>query len=68
MILCLNIPESFHPILICTKFEIGRVVLHRSVGKDFKKFKKVFLIFHCYLPFEKGNALHLNEVESPSFL
>ena len=29
-------------------------------------FVNVFLLFHNYLPLEKGGALHLNKLESPS--
>ena len=32
----------------------------------FKKFVNVFSLFHNYLPLEKGKALHLNKLESPS--
>ena len=42
--------------------EIGPVVLE----KIFINFDNVFSIFRNYLPLEKGGALHLNKLESPS--
>ena len=34
--------------------------------RRFLNFVNVFLLFHNYLPLEKGGALHLNKLESPS--
>ena len=42
--------------------EIGPVVLE----KIFFTFVSVFSLFRNYLPFDKGGALHLNKLESPS--
>ena len=36
------------------------------VVQDFLNFVNVFLLFRNSLPLEKGGALHLNNVESPS--
>ena len=41
--------------------EIGPVVLKKKISKYFH----VILLFHFYLPFKKGVALHLNKLESP---
>ena len=41
--------------------EIGQLVLK----KKFKKIFSVFLLFCDYLPLEKGNPLHFNNLESP---
>ena len=43
--------------------EIGPVVLKKKI---FLNFVNVFSQFHYYLPLEKGGALHLNKLESPS--
>ena len=43
-------------------FEIGLVVLERR----FLNFVRVFTLFRQYLGLEKGVALYLNELESPS--
>jgi hypothetical protein len=37
-----------------------------SGEEDFLKFFSVFLLFCYYLPLEKGNPLHFNNLESPS--
>ena len=42
--------------------EIGPAVLEK---RRFLKVFNVFLLFHNYLPFEKGVALHLNKLEFP---
>ena len=34
--------------------------------RKFLKFVNVFLLFRYYLPLEKGVAIHLNKIESPS--
>ena len=34
--------------------------------RRFLNFVNVILLFHNYLPLEKGRALHLNKLESPS--
>ena len=43
--------------------KFGSVVLEK---KFFFNFINVFSLFHNYLPLEKGLALHLNKIESPS--
>ena len=43
--------------------EIGSVVLEKKI---FYNFVNVFSLFRNYLPLEKGGALHLNKLESPS--
>ena len=43
--------------------EIGQVVLGKKI---FKKFVNEFLLFRNNLPLEKGGALLLNKLESPS--
>ena len=43
--------------------EIGPVVLEKNI---FFNFVNVFSLFPNYLPLEKGGALHLNMLESPS--
>ena len=43
--------------------EIGSVVLEKKI---FLNFIIVFSLFQNYLPLEKGGALHLNKLESPS--
>jgi hypothetical protein len=42
--------------------EISQLVLEKKI---FKKKFSVFLLFCDYLPLEKGNPLHLNNLESP---
>jgi hypothetical protein len=42
--------------------EIGGLVLEKKI---FKKEFSVFLLFCYYLPLEKGNPFHLNNLESP---
>jgi hypothetical protein len=34
--------------------------------RRFLKIFSAFLLFHYYLPLEKGNPLHLNKLESPA--
>jgi hypothetical protein len=41
--------------------EIGLLVLEKKIFKIFS----VFLLFCDYLPFEKGNPLRFNKLESP---
>jgi hypothetical protein len=43
--------------------EIGLLVLEKKI---FFKIFSVFLLFCDYLPLEKGNPLHINNLESPS--
>ena len=43
--------------------ENGSVVLEKKI---FLNFVNVFSLFRNYLPLEKGGALHLNKLESPS--
>ena len=47
-----------HPRMLCTKF--------RSWEDDFWSFVDIFPLFHYYLPYEKGMALHLNKHDFPS--
>ena len=50
--------------MLCAKF-----VLNWPSGsgeEDFFNFVNVFSVFHNYLPLEKGGALHMIKVESPS--
>ena len=42
--------------------EIGVVILEKKI---FKNIFNIILHFRYYLPFEKGVALHLNELEFP---
>ena len=42
-------------------FKIGPLVLEKTI----LNFVNVFLLFHNYLPFEKGGVLHLNKIEVP---
>ena len=41
--------------------EIGLLVLEKKIFKNFQ----YFLLFYDYLPLEKGNPLHYNNLESP---
>ena len=43
--------------------EIGHVFLEKKIILNFVN---VFSLFRNYLPLEKGRALHLNKLESPS--
>ena len=56
--------NPLYPIMLCAKF--GWKKLRGSGEKDFLNFVNVFSLFRNYLPFEKGLALHLNKLESPS--
>ena len=51
--------NPLHPMMLCAKF--GWFWIRR-----FLNFVNVFSLFHKYLPLEKGRALHLNKLESPS--
>ena len=42
--------------------EIGLVVLEKKIIK----FCQCIFVIHNYLPLEKGRALHLNKLDSPS--
>ena len=56
--------NPLHPRMLCAKFvEIGPVVLGKRI---FYIFVNVFSLFRNYLHLEKGRALHLNKLESPS--
>jgi hypothetical protein len=44
--------------------EIGQLVLEKKIFKYFECIF-TFLLFCDYLPLEKGNPLHLNNLESP---
>ena len=50
------------PRMLCAKFGWN----WPSGSGDFLKFVNVFLQFRNYHPLEKGGALHLNKLESPS--
>ena len=57
--------NPLHPRVLCAKF--GWNWLSVSGEEDFNfNFVNVFSPFHNYLPLEKGGALHLNKLESPS--
>ena len=49
-------------MMFCAKFEISPVVWRRRIFR----FVNVFLLFCSYLPLEKGGAIHLNKLKSPS--
>jgi hypothetical protein len=49
-------------MIICSKFiEIGLLVLEKKIKKKFS----VSLLFCYHPPLERGNPLHLNELEFP---
>jgi hypothetical protein len=50
-------------MLMCTKFDW--IWPAGSGEEDFFIFFSAFLLFHYYLPLEKGYPLHLNKIESP---
>ena len=52
-----------HSRMLCAK--IGWNWLSGS-EKEFFNFVNAFSLFYNYLPLEKGGALHLNKIESPS--
>ena len=60
----LNKLESLHPRMLFAKF--GWNWPSGSGDKRFLNFVDVFSLFRNYLPLEKGGALHLNKLESPS--
>ena len=50
--------------MLCAKFaKIGPVFLEKKI---FLNFVQVFSLFRNYPPLEKGRALDLNKLESPS--
>ena len=56
--------NPLHARMLCAKF-----VWNWSSGsgeEDFLNFVNVFLLYRNYLPLEKGGALHLHKLESPS--
>ena len=53
-----------HPRMLCDK--IGCNWPSSSGEEDFFNFVNVFSLFRNYLPLEKGGALNLNKLESPS--
>ena len=56
--------NSLYPGMLCAKFSWN---LPRGSGEeDFYIFVNIFSIMHNYLPFEKGGALQLKKLESPS--
>ena len=55
--------NPLHPRMLCANF--GWNWTSGSGEEDFKNFVNVFLLFHNYLPLEKGGALHLNKLEFP---
>jgi hypothetical protein len=55
--------NSLHPKIICLKFDW---IWPAGSGEDFKKNFNVFLLFHYYLPLEKGYSLHWIKLESPA--
>ena len=56
--------NSIHPRMLCVKF--GWNWLSGSGGEDILISSIYFSLFHSYLPLEKGGALHLYKLESPS--
>mgnify|MGYP003691692401 CR=1 FL=1 len=63
MVLHLKNLNPYHPkMLVRRLIEIGSVVLEKKI---FKFCLCIFSIKH-YLPLEKGGALHLNKLQSPS--
>ena len=53
-----------HPRMLCAKFVWNWP--SGSGEEDFFNFVNIFSLFRNYLPLEKGAALHLNKLESPS--
>ena len=53
-----------HPRMLCAKFSWKW--LSGSGEEDFLISSMYFLLFRIYLPLEKGGALHLNKLKSPS--
>ena len=56
--------NPFHPRMLCAK--IGWNWPSGFGEEYFKISDSVFSLFHNNLPLEKGKALHLNKLESPS--
>ena len=56
--------NPLHPRMLCAKF--GWNWLSGSGEEDFLILSMFFPYFCNYLPLEKGGALHLNKLESPS--
>ena len=56
--------NRLHPRMLCAKF--GWNWPSGFGEEDFFNFVNVFSIFRNYFPLEKGRALHLNKLESPS--
>ena len=56
--------NSLYPRMLCAKF--GWNWLSGSGEEDFLILSMFFPYFCNYLPLEKGGALHLNKLESPS--
>ena len=56
--------NPLYPRMLCAKF--GWNWLSGSGEEDFLSFVNLFSLFLNYLPLEKGGALHLNKLESPS--
>ena len=56
--------NPYHPRMLVPRLvEIGSVVLEKRI---FFNIINVFSLFRNYLPLEKGGALHLKKLESPS--
>ena len=55
--------NPLHPRMLWAKFGWN---WPSGFGEDFFNFVNVFSLFRNYLPLEKGGALHLNKLESPS--
>ena len=55
--------NTLYPMMLCVKFL--RNWPSGSGGEDFLNVVNVFLLFHNYLPLEKGVNLHLNKLEFP---
>ena len=56
--------NPLHSRMFCAKF--GWNWPSGSGEEDFLNFLNAFSLFRNYLPLEKGRALHLNKIESPS--
>ena len=56
--------NPIHPRMLCAKF--GWNWSSDSGEEDFFYFVNVCSLFRNYLPLEKGGALNLNKIESPS--
>ena len=56
--------NPLHPRMLCTCQDCLKLA-QLFWRRRFFNFVNVFLLFHNYLPLEKGKVLHLNKLESP---